>query len=816
MGFIASAISAAATFIGFGATAATLIGQVGTLAIGIGAQLWLGSKNKSKSKSVSGSETTTQIGGDLPRQILFGKVATAGQLVYVNSYGKSNAHEEEVYSLCDVECDSLVSIIVDGKAKALISQSTLYEEDARYFVEDYGSALDIRFYRGAASQTADAGLVAHSNPAGRWTSAHRGDGVCYVVVDKTYNEDLFSGFPTFTFIVKGAKVYDARKDSTEGGSGSHRYADPTTWEWSENNALCLYTYQRGFFRSGKLFMGQGVPASDLPIDYYVSAANVCDESVTLLSGSEARYAVSAIASDDQTHATIIESFVSGMAGELYEQGGIFLPYAGAARSVVATITDGDLILAGQKRFSRKLTRDKLVNYLSGAFTSPDDLWESKGTNPIQSSANEAADGERLGASSALPQITSQTRAERVMLIRYNEGRHQAAATLPLSLRHLALEIGDWITWASARHGTRTYRIDGWVLTLHGERQLGVSIQVREVSTAIYGWTAATDQQPTVPVGSGRTDTTLTRTVAGFDLNPGSDTSPSGESIPTIVATWTPPEDATVTSVIVQYGIEASGEYNSQAVSNEPESGRLVIRGIAGGQNYQARATVTTDPPRSTTWTGWVTITTSGTTIPVEAEIPASLTLQLGSLSDQSELLRHEALASLLASQASNVNRSLQIREAEAKAVAIGEAAASAVSSLAADVAENYATILQVDELAASVGDIVGNVGVSFVAAADQTGSLARYEAKVSATDGSGEIARGALTLEAVSSGGTAEARMKIRADRTTFIGASGDTATMTVTADGAFVSNLQVDGTLIIGSTAAGGFGGSILLVDGT
>ncbi len=37
----------------------------------------------------------------------------------------------------------------------------------------------------------------------------------------------------------GRRVYDPRKDSTAGGSGSHRLADSTTWAWSDCPALCL-------------------------------------------------------------------------------------------------------------------------------------------------------------------------------------------------------------------------------------------------------------------------------------------------------------------------------------------------------------------------------------------------------------------------------------------------------------------------------------------------------------------------------------------------------------------------------------------------
>ncbi len=41
----------------------------------------------------------------------------------------------------------------------------------------------------------------------------------------------------FTAKIRGRKLYDPRKDSTNGGSGSHRLATPSTWEWSDCPAL---------------------------------------------------------------------------------------------------------------------------------------------------------------------------------------------------------------------------------------------------------------------------------------------------------------------------------------------------------------------------------------------------------------------------------------------------------------------------------------------------------------------------------------------------------------------------------------------------
>lgn len=49
----------------------------------------------------------------------------------------------------------------------------------------------------------------------------------------------FTGQLKFSALVQGRKLYDPRKDTTNGGSGSHRLATPSTWEYSDNPALAL-------------------------------------------------------------------------------------------------------------------------------------------------------------------------------------------------------------------------------------------------------------------------------------------------------------------------------------------------------------------------------------------------------------------------------------------------------------------------------------------------------------------------------------------------------------------------------------------------
>src|SRR5690606_1028238 len=136
----------------------------------------------------------------------------------------------------------------------------------------------IKVYTGRMDQVADAGLIAHSNPPGRWTANHRGAGVAYAVVTSVlHRERLPSPWEAF-FEVAGV-AYDWRKDDTAGGEGVHRYDDPTTWEPTSNPILIAYCATRGFWRGGEKIAGKGRPASALPLSFWTVAANICDEFV---------------------------------------------------------------------------------------------------------------------------------------------------------------------------------------------------------------------------------------------------------------------------------------------------------------------------------------------------------------------------------------------------------------------------------------------------------------------------------------------------------------------------------------------------------
>lgn len=85
-----------------------------------------------------------------------------------------------------------------------------------------------------------------------------------------------TGALQFTARIRGRKLYDPRKDSTNGGSGAHRLDTPSTWEWSDCPALA----DADFLYSSTYGCGKSVLWSSV-----IAVANLND---ALVGGAEKR------------------------------------------------------------------------------------------------------------------------------------------------------------------------------------------------------------------------------------------------------------------------------------------------------------------------------------------------------------------------------------------------------------------------------------------------------------------------------------------------------------------------------------------------
>lgn len=627
-------ISAAA-----GGVAAAVGGFIVSTVVGVGLSLGLGLLSKSMQtkpkagQSLTGVETSLQIGGDVPRQICVGTVGVRGQLVFHNTMGGNNEFHQRVYVLSDWISDSLLSIILDGKKHSLTTVST-DSEKINYTVSDYPGVITLTLYKGTQA-AADLSLISLSNPVGRWTTDSVLKGLTYVIVYYTYQQGapLFeNGIPDIMFELKGARLYDWRLDSTNGGSGAHRWDDPGTWAYSDNPVVAAYNFQRGFFINGERIIGMGMTGNDIILSTYTAAANICDELVPLdVGGTEKRYRCSIILSADEgvTYGQTLDVLQSTFAGYFIDYQGFYYCSAGGAQASTDTITDDELVIGLPVQVARKRSRSELYNRVHGQFLDTSSVYDALAYTAQVDGGATTNDGEELGKGLDLLAVPSRTQAERIAKIKLRECRLQTRAVIPLGFNHLDKQVGDWITWNSTKWGNRIYKI----VNRKVDTRLVVTLELEEIAASVFSWTAL-DEGVNPQIGLIVATGNRVAGVSAFTVQAFALTGTDGSSIPALKFSWAPITDSTVDAVIIEYRKIGTTTETIRIAGNPGEGSQVSSSGVRAGTDFEARATITTTPARVTVWTAWISVLTgpiyfnlaSAVGADVPADIPTGLTL----------------------------------------------------------------------------------------------------------------------------------------------------------------------------------------------
>jgi len=622
MAFISAAIAAATAWIGgltWSAVGAFALKTVASMGLSLLAQKLAGDP-KGPAFGVKGQ---LQRGADVPQAFILGNYATAGSLTYANTAKGGNTPNgwmTWVITLSNLPVSGVTGLWVNGKWRVVLATGREGFNDVGGFQYKDGTYhLEARFHDGT-QVAADPWLLGLSTPERPFETSAIGTGNAYAVMRAWVNQDLFpNGFPTFLFEVEGIPLYNPALDTSVGGSGTHRWADPATWESSENPAVQLYNVLRGIHYAGEWVYGlQDITAAQIPTDHWIAQIEKCNELVwetvpewwiyeerkiqVAQFRSSAEIPVSA-----EIH-TVIESLLTACNGRLSDAGGVYKLFAGAPGAPVMSFTDEDILSTSEQSFTPFLGLADTVNGVVAKYPSPAAGWQVETAPPLYRPDYEAEDGgRRLLVDVSLDFVPYAEQAQRIMAAALNEARRARRHTLTLPPAYWPLEPGDVIAWTSERNGyiAKQFRVDGVADLPNAD----VMLDLTEVDPSDYDWDTVTDFTP--PAIPGILPQPIpVQEVEGFAVAPASLSDETGAGKrPAIHATWNG-DIFDVRSVKFEIRVKLTGAAVDPARSDTVTDGEVYISaGILPAVEYEVRAKFIPDSPRQTNWTIWKSVTT---------------------------------------------------------------------------------------------------------------------------------------------------------------------------------------------------------------
>jgi hypothetical protein len=553
--------------------------------------------------------------GEGPATAVLGRAMVGGRLVDAFNWGPQNEWETLVIRLCDHEVDALESVIVNDKVVPFV-EGFIPGFESPASTPGYGAAscLEINFRNGTYPAPEPPAVCVDHNG---WSVEHdRMHGRTYVTVSYRYNADVWpQGRPRFGFVLRGAKLYDPRLDSTvPGGAGPQRYADRSTWTWSENGALVVANYAwgihtRGFDGQLHLMVGPGATLADRPPEDVIAHANLCDERVALKAGGdEARWRLSAVVNADEVWRGVLENLAASMAGDLVDREGVLAVEPGGAKLAAPGFDDDALLVGERVRFQGYEPRDRVVNAVVAKYVDPAQLW-NQATAPVRRSLDDiAADGRVNETTLDLKHCTSLAQAQRVAEIARRRARLERTANVVLGPRFEGVEAGDWIPWTSQRRfagGAVTFEVTAVDAGSTGRTALGL----RETHANCWAWNAAVDElDPNVPAylpSAGRAPLT----VQGLAAVAGVETPTTGVTAAVLALTWTPVLDPACTGLRAEFRRLGTTAVEVRLLTDAALGAETLRGAIEHDQTYEVRLTPLVAGTRRVQPTSWVQVTT---------------------------------------------------------------------------------------------------------------------------------------------------------------------------------------------------------------
>lgn len=612
---ITAIVSGVSAFIGgLGAVGSFLLQTAAGLGLSLIGQALAGKPNANAQHfAING---TLQGGGDLARSFIIGRYATAGSLVWVNTWGKDgdtpNAYLTQIIALSDLPLAGLDEFWVNGEKVEL---GSTHPSLGRNVLGTYADSLWISFHDG--NQTAyDSGVGSSASNGNRsWSNTRVGQGVAYVAVTARVSANKFSGVPSFKFVVRGIPLYDPSRDSSVGGVGQQRRADPSTWggDGDDLPAVQLYNVLSGIYYDGQWFYGlQNLPAARLPVGNWIAQINKHRATIEGASGLEPMYRSGAEISVDAPIASAIEGMLTACQGKIAEVGGVYTLHSGAPDGPVISFTDGDILSTEEQEFTPFLGLADTINGVSATYPSPTDGWVTKTAPPLFRADFEMQDGNRrLMADVPLDFVPYAEQVQRLMKSALEEARRFRRHTLVLPPKFWAYATpGEVFEWTSERNGyvSKLMRIDG----VADRANLDVMIDITEVDPSDYDWNTDTDFQPPVD-GAVGVIRPQPQAIIDWYAEPWFLVDGSGDARrPAIRLTWDNGDGRLDDVIGIEYEVRLTStlEKVNEGRTDQPQAGSLITsQGLLPNEDYGIRGRYIPRGDRETLWSGFLAVHT---------------------------------------------------------------------------------------------------------------------------------------------------------------------------------------------------------------
>ena len=493
------------------------------------------------------------------RKVVYGKTRVGGNIVFMES--TSNDDLYLVIAIAGHEIESYEAVY--------FNEQKVYENGA-YF-SDWDTYIDLHFYYGTDTQTANNALVTASN--NKWTTAHTLNGVAYLVVKLTYDQDKFAtGLPNISCIIKGKKVLNKEGTATA---------------WTDNAALIIADYLRD------TKYGLGESASNIDSTSIETAHDICDQDVNLSgSGSQKRYTVNGVIDTATPIKDNIELLLGSMSGRLIFTGGKFQLFAGNYVAPTVTLSESDV--AGEISIATKQSRRSQYNVVKGAFISEEENYtpaDYPSQRVLDGSGNNTyatQDNEQILLDLPLPFVTNNVRAQRLARIALQRSRQQRVISIPFNLSALKFKVGDNINITNTRlfgNTTLIFEVLGYNISFGSDRQLIVNVEARETNSNIYTWNqseVAFLGASTVSINDGQTVAAPTITSITNDTFFNAD----GTFSENVIVNFTNSASAFIDHYVLQYRVD--GDNSAPYFEQQTNASPFIINNVRNGTTYDIR------------------------------------------------------------------------------------------------------------------------------------------------------------------------------------------------------------------------------------